>query len=366
MTHDKIVLCGLVFFFVFFCVLGSEAKAQETAGIRLQPAVIEERVEPGQALTFTLRATNLAPEIKTFYLIKKNISRLSPTGSPIFAEEGEETGFEVSSWIKLPAESLAIAAGKTEEISFSIEVPKKASPGGHFGGIFLSLTPERPKETGVGVGYQVGTLVNLRVSGEVFEEARIREFRSDKTIYSRPDVKFITRVENLGNVLIRPRGPLEITDFFGKKVATLRVNNEGAGVFPKSTRQFENSWQGEGFVFGRYEVLMGLVYGEEEKKNVSATFSFWVLPLNIILPIFGGILGLILIIILAVKLHIRKKIREIYQTTNVLQQGQAGPLVGNSNVSSAKFMPFPKLILLTVVLLLFVLIFLAALFFFFA
>jgi len=132
-------------------------------------------------------------------------------------EEGEETGFEITAWIKIPTDPITIAAGETKEIPFSIEVPSGAAPGGHFGGIFLSLTPERPKETGVGVGFQVGTIINLRISGDVFEEARIREFRTDRAMYSTPDVTFITRVENVGNVLIRPRGPLEITDFFWKE-----------------------------------------------------------------------------------------------------------------------------------------------------
>lgn len=364
--HKILCLCFAFLFSAGFALLPFAAGAQKATGVKIQPSLIEERVDPGQVFSSILRITNLDSETKTFYIIKRNISGLSEQGTPIFADEKEETGYEVSSWIKLSQESVTIPGQMTKEIPFSIRVPREASPGGHFGAIFVTLTPVHPKETGVGVGFQVGTIINLRISGEVVEEAEIREFRTDRAIYRKPEVKFITRVENKGNVLVRPRGPLEITDFFGKKVAILRINDEGAGIFPKTIRPFETSWKGEGLTFGRYQVVMSLVYGEEGRKTISDTLSFWVLPLNIILPIVGGMLGVLLVIVVLVKLHIRRRIRQIQETT----RGSAGiPLRETESVwlDQRKKLALPsKLILMAALPLLFILIFLIILFFFFA
>ena len=341
-------------------------QAQEASGLKVQPAIIEEKANPGQTFSSALSATNLSSETKTFYIVRRDINGLSPSGAPIFAGEEEKTGSEVSSWIKVSQESIAIAPGQTKRISFSVEIPKDASPGGHFGGIFLSSAPKRPEETGIGIGYQVGTIVSLQISGEIFEEAQIREFSTDRMIYSRPEVTFIARVENVGNVLVRPRGPLEITDFFDKKVATLNMNDSGAAALPKSTRQFEASWQGEGLTFGRYQAVMSLVYGQEERKTISRTLSFWILPLNIILPVAGGILGLILLVFVLIKLYIRRKLREIRGATeNAVHQSR-------SDTIEREFLHFKKgvsssrLAVITVVLLVFTLFFLMVLFFFFA
>lgn len=377
MKKVKIFSISLTFLFIISAVLLGISTplylhAQGSTGLRIQPAIIEERVDPGQTFSSVLRATNLGSETKTFYILKRNISHISSAGTPIFVGEEEEvTGFEVTSWIKISFESITIAVGKTKEIPFSIEVPEDATPGGHFGGIFLSLTPQRPEETGIGIGYQVGTIINLRISGEIFEEAQIREFRTDKAIYRKPEVTFITRVKNAGNVLIRPRGPLDITDFFGKKVATLRINDSGAGVFPQTVRQFETTWKGEGLAFGRYQAITSLVYGEEGRKTISGTLSFWIIPLNIVLPVVGGIIALILVVFVFIKLYIRRKLRKIRETTEgtIPQERFGAGQKGLELYASRKYgasVPFSRLALITIIMLIFTLLFLVALFFFFA
>lgn len=355
---------AVMVFFVGLSLVPS-AQAQEFTGLKVQPAIIEERVDPGQTFSSVLRATNLSSETKAFHIVKRNISGLSSAGAPIFVEE-EKTRFELVSWVSIPEEPITIAGGQTKEIQFSIEVPEDASPGSHFGGIFLSLEPQRPEETGVGIGYQVGTIINLRISGEIFEEAQIREFRTDKAIYGKPEVTFITRVYNPGNVLVRPRGPLEITDLFGKKVAILRVNDKGAAIFPRATRQFETLWQGEGLAFGRHQVVVSLVYGEEGRKTISGVLSFWILPLNIILPVVGGILGLVIAVFILVKLHIRRKLHQIRTATESVPHRNRFGDVEQELFHHKKGAPFSRLALLTIVMLAFTLLFLIVLFFFFA
>jgi hypothetical protein len=94
----------------------------------------------------------------------------------------------------------------------------------------------------------------------------------------------MAKIENQGNILIRPRGPLTITSMFSATPYTMSVNESLAGVFPGSTRDLTFEWSGEGIGFGRYEAVVALVYeGNGGQKTIDATLVFWILPVKIIL-----------------------------------------------------------------------------------
>lgn len=352
-------------------VFGQAAKtvfAQPAAGLQVRPAIFEEKADPGQSFSFILRATNIGSEARNFYLVRQDIKGFSPSGEPIFAAIGEETIYGMSSWIEVSSDPILIGPGETKEIQFSVKVPQNASPGSHLGGLFLSTEPEaRLKEIGSLVGYRVGSVINLRISGEILEEGQIREFSVEKAVYYQgwPQVKFVSRVENLGNVLIRPRGPIDIVNIFGKKIATLRMNDVAAAIFPKDIRRFEVTWRKEGLAFGRYQAVMSLLYGEEQKKTITAAVSFWVLPLDVILPICGGLLILILGGYLGLRLYIKRKIRQVYEATKAMteEMPESEKKKEEEIMLVEKKVPLPKIAFVAVGLLVLIMIFLILMFF---
>jgi hypothetical protein len=187
-----------------------------------------------------------------------------------------------------------VRAGETLTFPITISIPTDAPPCSHFGGIFVSAEPPRLRQIGAGVGYEVGTIVNLLVAGECVEDARIRSFSTDKLFYATKDVNFSAKIENQGNILIRPRGNLTVQGFFGDS-KVVSVNDTLAGVFPRSVREFSFSWNEEGIGFGRYEAILALAYESAQgQKTIDASLVFWVFPIKIILPILIGFVGIIL------------------------------------------------------------------------
>lgn len=318
--RKQIVFLGI---FLFSAVFGNlqNVWAAELIGVKMQPSIIEERADPGQTYSWTLRATNVGVKTQELYVVKRDISSLSEAGKPIFANLGEKTGLELAAWVQIASGPFAIAPGETKDIPFSINVPQNASPGAHLGSIFLSSEPVRPETTGIGIGYQVATIISLRIAGDVAEEAMLREFRTDKTVYGKPEVNLITKIENLGNVIVKPRGPVEITNMFGKKVATLKMNESAAAILPNEVRRFEVLWQDNGLAFGKYDAVMSLGYGEDGRKTISAAASFWILPGKLVGFTLGGIILLFLIIFITVKLYVKGKLRNLSQQTSA---GSAG------------------------------------------
>jgi hypothetical protein len=109
-------------------------------------------------------------------------------------------------------------------------VPADASPGSHFGGVFFESKPPQSGSTGAAIGARVGTVISLRIAGEIVEEILLREFSTERFLYDAPPVGFVTKIENRGNTLARPQGGIEITDMFGKKIAEIDVNLAGGAV----------------------------------------------------------------------------------------------------------------------------------------
>lgn len=299
-------------FLIFVALLsgrGVLTYAQEGSGITVIPASIEKPADPGTVLTEKLKITNESSEDREYYLYKKDIKGVEAGGVPVFAEEGaERTGFEMTEWIVLPGDKITIPAHQSIDIDVTINVPKEASPGSHFSGVFVSLEPPHLRETGAGVGYEVASIISIRISGDINDTARIRSLSTGKLIYGSKHVDFVARVENQGNILIRPRGPITITSMFGKK-ETFTVNDSLAGVFPGASRDLSFTWDSEGVGFGKYEAVLALVYdGKDGQKTIDTTHTFWVFPTKILLTILGGFLAVVIGGYLLTKYYIRQAV----------------------------------------------------------
>lgn len=275
---------AILYAFVCIFLFGLQTlHAQESAGITLIPATIEESADPGSTLVQTLKVTNESNIDKEYFVYKKNIRGVNAGGVPLFAEEGaEETGFELTDWLIIQTEPLKVPAFSTVELPITINVPIDATPGSHFGGVFVSVEPPKLREIGAGVGYEVASVISIRISGDIIDTARVRSFATDKLLYGTKNVKFTARIENQGNILIRPRGPLTITSVFGGKPEVMTVNENLAGVFPGTARDINFTWSSEGFGFGKYEAVLALAYdGKEGQKTIDATAIFWVFPIKV-------------------------------------------------------------------------------------
>ncbi|MDO8516250.1 MAG: hypothetical protein Q7S28_03305 [bacterium] len=331
--------------------------AQDVSRVRVAPAILQQRVSPGAKLSETLKVTNLEAVSRDFAVFASDIKGLTETGEPIFSETNVEN-YGVSSWITLGAKNVTVPAGETREVPFTIIVPESAGPGGHYGGVFVSYTPEKQALTGSGIGFQVGMLIDLRIAGNAIEEANIIEFSTDKSLYQGPAVNFTSRVANEGNVLLRPRGPIDIVNMFGKKVATVVMNDSNAAIFPGQERSFAASWSDSGLAIGRYDAVMSLGFGEDVKKTISSATSFWIIPVLPIALVLFGVIFFITLFTWSLKRYIRKKVEKLSGSQKIAQSDEEKFLY------QAK-LPFSRLMFVTVLTLIFTLVFLVALFMFF-
>ena len=307
----RVLLLGFGLLFVLAGPAQSVFAQSAGEGISVQPAVTEDNVTSGEGYHFNLTFTNVGTTDKTFYLAARDIKGLDDSGQPIFAAAGEATGYELSTWIELPTTPITLKAGQSTTLALTAHVPSDVSPGAHFGGVFITDQSPRLSANGSAISVSVGSIMSLTVAGNLQEEASLQEFSTDKVVYSSPVVNFNTKIQNSGNVLLRPHGVIQITDMLGHQVANIDVNDSAAPVFPASERVYTVLWQPTGFAFGRYEAVGSFSYGDTEKKTISGTTSFWVLPLGPIALFLGSILGIVILMYALIRTYIRGKLRQI-------------------------------------------------------
>jgi hypothetical protein len=297
--------------------------AQEEVGVSISPALIEEPVSPGESKTYSVIVRNLNNKEQKFYVSTKDISDVSDAGVPIFADDvTEKSGMELANWISLSTTEVTIPAGASQDIPFYLQVPDDATPGSHFGSIFISVDPPEIENSGAAIGYKVANIISLRVAGDANESANIRQFSTNSFIFGSKNVDFSLHIENTGNVLVRPSGPLEIKNMLGQRVDMIMFNETQGAVFPGRKREYNFTWTGEGTGFGRYEAIISPVYGESgAKKTISSTLSFWILPIHIIGPALGALVLVLLLTFFFVKLYIRRTLAHLsYGQTRIVRK----------------------------------------------
>jgi hypothetical protein len=281
------------------------------AGVRISPAMIEESVDPGTVMDYKFSIENLTNNEVVYYLFPLNISGIKGGGVPIFAKDNnEQTGYEMADWINLSVTEVTLPANGSVSVPFTISLPEDATPGSHFAGVFVSVDPPKIERSGAAVGYQVANIISLRVSGDIIDSASIRQFSTGKFLYGSQNVDFLVRIENSGNVLVRPTGPLEIFNMLGNQVGNVTFNAQESAVFPYDSRDFVGvSWEGDSVGFGRYEAILSPSYGDAgAKKTMSNTVTFWILPMNIIGPILAVLALMLIVTFIFIRLYIRRSL----------------------------------------------------------
>lgn len=282
--------------------------------LTLVPPSLEYGVDPGQNVTGKIKLYNEGTSPVTVFASASNFTAKDEKGTPNF--DFATTPTDLASWVSLPEGSLTLNSGDRLEIPITIKIPSNADPGGHYAGVFFGTDPSlQPKEGGqVNIRSLIGTLLIVRVSGDVKEAAALEQFGMDggKSTLSRLPATLFVRIKNEGNVHVRPEGTIVITNLFGKKSASLTLNDVNGAVLPKSVRRFDATWartqdpakvgnffseigaEWRNFGLGTYTATATVTYGQGH-QTLTRTLKFTVIPWRLLLV---EVLGIALIIFL--------------------------------------------------------------------
>jgi len=281
----------LTFVFIsLFAVFARPAQAQ-VLGINIIPPRFELFANPGDVITETIRVRNDSDAPQSFGILIEDFSSAGEEGQVVLEEGETDVAYSLRQWIDPSTTVLVIQPDQEVTFPFTITVPKEAEPGGHYASVLFQAGGE-PQEGVTNVQHRVGSLILLRVSGNVVEDAEVSSFEAPAYSKKGP-VTFELRVKNNGTTHIRPNGTIIITNMFGKKVDEIPLN--GFNVFPGVIRKMSTQWEKENLI-GHFTATLVATYGQQNLPLTAATKFTVVSPLVAVLLVVGTLAGAIFII----------------------------------------------------------------------
>jgi hypothetical protein len=244
--------------------------------------------QPGETLQVQVRVRNTSQKSKSVHTIVEDFIIGEDGKTPTPVETTANSRWSLAQWMEIQQNEAVVPAGASQTVPIIIRVPADARPGGRYA--MVMHQPADPTEEGqegaeiggkAAVKQRVGTLVYLRVAGDINEEAHLRNILIPQFSEFGP-VPISFEVENLSDIHIRPSTEISITNMLGMRSSD-PILVETQNVFPDSQRKFATKWE-RTWGFGRYTAHFVTSYGEQGKM-IKATTHFWMLPYRLIIAV---------------------------------------------------------------------------------
>lgn len=287
----KLIVSSLLFLLVSLSSSYVYSQAG-TKGLTVIPPRFELLANPGDIVSEKIRIKNDSDFPVNYQVVVEDFASSGEEGAVVLEEESSDQSFSLAKWISPELNELILQPQEERVFTYSINVARTAEPGGHYASILFTSNPTQNIPGAANVASRVGSLILLRVSGNVDEKAVIETFEAPAYSQKGP-IPFTLRVKNNGNVHVQPKGTIIITNLFGKKVDEVPLKS--ANVLPGSVRKTETFWDKQNLL-GSYTATLVATYGQQNLPLTAASNFMVASPLSVGLIITAGA-ALILFII---------------------------------------------------------------------
>ncbi len=295
-------VCSLLI--INYSLLIQEVSAQARIPLVVAPARQTVALDAGKSENLQIKFFNESTTAITGTLKAVNFIVKDKDGSPILLEN------EINDWIILPYNKASIPSGDVLKVNFKVKVPTDTEPGGRYAAIIFEqsgqLSQTTENETASAVSSRIVGLVSIRVNGPVTESAFVNLFKTPKfQEFGKIPVYF--EILNKGGYHINPKGQVTLTNWFGKEVENVTIEN--VNIFPNAKRIYETKL-GSTWMFGKYKVELVANYGETGKTLLAENFV-WIIPVTMIAIVIFSILIVILAgYVISKKIKARQEVLE--------------------------------------------------------
>jgi hypothetical protein len=339
----KLLFLPLLTFVIclFAYLLIPKALAQQSNyDVTVSPVFFDLSVNPGGTINEKIRIRN---NTTSPIPLKIEVSKLAGDENGQLTLKADDSDGSLS-WVKFDDATITARPLEWTNVPFTIEVPETAAYGYYYTVNFTQNSQNKNQTTGASItgAAAVPILLNVRKDGAV-AEAKLVEFSPSSFINETLPVDFAVKLENTGNIHVRPRGNIFITRNGKDNIATLEVNPGQSGIIPDSSKTFTVSWR-DGFIvreevmedgqikmddngkpvtkltinwnkltdlrIGKYTANLLMVYDNGTRDvPIEASKSFWVIPWKAITVFVVGIIIAILLVRWMLKRYINREVR---------------------------------------------------------
>lgn len=274
-------------------------------------------VSPGETVQLSVRVRNTSDKAQLVKSVVRDFIIGEDGKTPVPVQENTDSRWSLASWIELPIADNQVPAGSTQTVPIIVHVPTDALPGGRYAMILHELDTGAGAQTTGGqaeVSSRVGTLLYIRVAGQIQESASVRNLTLPHLVEFGP-IPISFEVDNLSDVHIKPSIRIIIRDMIGREQEVIPV--ETHNVFPYSQRLFQAQWD-RVWGFGYYHAQIEMTYGSTSQA-FTLSQGFWMIPYKLVLTVLIVFITLVAMII-AVRRHLRHRSDESQQHIELLEE----------------------------------------------
>ena len=302
-------------------VLGSGAYAQQggsgSNAQKISPVRTDLVIDPGATKTVDLFLQNITDKVSRLHPIVNDFTVRpgNETGQPdiILDEDKSAPTHSLKQFVK-PLQDITLQPGEQKTVTVTITVPAGSAGGGYFGAVRFEPASDDANRQ-VNLSGSVGSLLLVKVPGDIKEDLRLISFdvrkgdnsKNASSFYtSKKGLKSVARFESKSNVQLQPFGKVILKNQSGKVLSTTEINNtEPRGnVLPDSIRRFEIDLDKAGS-FGKYTIEGNFGYGSSGQL-LTGKKTFYVVPVAIL------IVAIVLIALIVLAIFVLPKALKAY------------------------------------------------------
>jgi len=281
---------------LLFLLIAAPVLGQEKLSMTAIPPRLEIEALPGGTVQESLRIRNETGTDQAYKVIVADFIVTGNQGTPIPVTEAVSGRWSLASWISVSPKQILVPAGQTAGVDLIISVPQDGLPGGHYAMVTYAPIAEGSLAQGTGaqISPQVGSLVYLKVIGDVTEAVNLKEFKADNIFKHYGPTQIMAEIENLGDIHLRPIGKLTVTNWLGDE--TYSAELEEKNIFPFASRTYAWTVPGK-WHLGRYAARLTAQAGDAAIP-LTGLIYFWIIPVKEISVIAAALAIIILLVIL--------------------------------------------------------------------
>ncbi len=249
------------------------ARAAGELAASITPIRLEMTADRGKTVTADVKVRNVGSKELSITAGFQDFVAHGESGEPSFVPT-PSTAQSLSGWISAKPASFTLKPGKQQTVRLTINVPKRAEPGGHYAAALFGSTPTGKKQTQVVA--KVGSLILLTVRGAIREALSVT--LSTSRFIEAGQAEFTFRAVNSGNVHVKPTGVVLIDPVLGGHETTATVPAEN--VLPDSARQ--TTVHVDQLPIGLCRISAIVNYGTTNKAAASTEQLVLVMPWRIV------------------------------------------------------------------------------------
>lgn len=282
----------LVVFGTFSILLAHPVGAQEIT-TTASPPRLELETLPNNTLQETLKLTNSSDTVQTYSISASDFIVNDSQGTPIPVTQSVSGRWSLASWLTTTPSTITVEPNQSVLVTLLVKVPQEALPGGHYAMVtFEPTATDITNQTGSTIASRVGTLVYLKVQGDITEAAYLKQLTVGKKWFEYGPVDITAEIENQGDIHLKPTGQIEITDLLNRPI--MMENLDEVNIFPFASRIHQ--WQlPNKYYLGRFKVKLEASAGTSALP-ITGVIYFWVLPYKEISVVLAAIILVIILL----------------------------------------------------------------------